>query len=140
VTPAYSLVDEIREETPRAVKLLRKAGVTRIVMVTGDRQDVAETIGALLGVDEVLAEQRPQDKLAAIKESHSSGSTIMVGMGLTTRPPWPPPGSRWVSGARRRHPRLLGLYSDMLHRGAGVYRSLGRTRAVRLRAMVRYPS
>jgi cation transport ATPase len=48
------LHDEIRAETPRALRLLRKAGVERIVMVTSDRHDVAETIGAL-GVDEVLA-------------------------------------------------------------------------------------
>jgi P-type E1-E2 ATPase len=52
---ALLLHDEIRAETPRALRLLRKAGVERIVMVTGDRHDVAETIGALLGVDEVLA-------------------------------------------------------------------------------------
>jgi heavy metal translocating P-type ATPase len=80
VVGALLLLDEIRVETPRALRLLRKAGVERIVMLTGDRRDVAETIGALLGVDEVLAEQRPQDKLAAIKASGSPGSTIMVGM------------------------------------------------------------
>jgi P-type E1-E2 ATPase len=55
-------------------------------MVTGDRRDVAEIIGALLGVDEVLAEQKPQDKLAAIKASRSSGSTIMVGDGVNDAP------------------------------------------------------
>ena len=79
-------IDEIRAETPRALRLLRKAGVERIVMVTGDRRDVAETIGALLGVDEVLAEQKPEDKLAAIKASRSTGSTIMVGDGVNDAP------------------------------------------------------
>jgi P-type E1-E2 ATPase len=83
---ALLLHDEIRAETPRALRLLRKAGVERIVMVTGDRRDVAETIGALLGVDEVLAEQKPQDKLAAIKASRSAGSTIMVGDGVNDAP------------------------------------------------------
>ena len=80
------LVDEIRLETPRALRLLRKAGVERIVMLTGDRRDVAETIGSLLGVDDVLAEQQPQDKLAAIKASHATGSTIMVGDGVNDAP------------------------------------------------------
>ena len=83
---ALLLLDEIRVETPRALRLLRKAGVERIVMVTGDRRDVAETIGALLGVDEVLAEQKPEDKLAAIKASCSDGSTIMVGDGVNDAP------------------------------------------------------
>jgi P-type E1-E2 ATPase len=83
---ALLLLDEIRVETPRALRLLRKAGVERIVMLTGDRRDVAETVGVLLGVDEVLAEQQPQDKLAAIKASRSSGSTIMVGDGVNDAP------------------------------------------------------
>jgi heavy metal translocating P-type ATPase len=83
---ALLLLDEIRVETPRALRLLRKAGVERIVMVTGDRREVAETIGALLGVDEVLAEQQPEDKLAAIKASRSAGSTIMVGDGVNDAP------------------------------------------------------
>jgi len=83
---ALLLLDEIRLETPRALRLLRKAGVERIVMLTGDRRDVAETIGALVGVDQVLAEQQPQDKLAAIKASRSSGSTIMVGDGINDAP------------------------------------------------------
>src|SRR6516225_2275183 len=83
---ALLLLDEIRLETPRALRLLRKAGVERIVMLTGDRRDVAETIGALVGVDQVLAEQQPQDKLAAIKAPRSSGSTIMVGDGINDAP------------------------------------------------------
>jgi heavy metal translocating P-type ATPase len=78
--------DEIRLETPRALRLLRKAGVERIVMLTGDRSDVAQTIGGLLGVDQVLAEQQPQDKLAAIGATHSAGSTIMVGDGVNDAP------------------------------------------------------
>jgi hypothetical protein len=56
----------------RALRRLRKAGVERIVMLTGDRRDVAET--------------QPQDKLAAIKASRSSGSTIMVGDGVNDAP------------------------------------------------------
>jgi len=45
---AILLADELRRETPRAVQSLRTAGVSRIVMVTGDRADAAETIGAAL--------------------------------------------------------------------------------------------
>jgi P-type E1-E2 ATPase len=42
VAGALLLLDEIRLETPRALRLLRKAGVEQIVMLTGDRRDVAE--------------------------------------------------------------------------------------------------
>ncbi|MFX8573895.1 hypothetical protein ABTM22_20390, partial [Acinetobacter baumannii] len=45
---ALLLGDELRRETPRAVQMLRRAGVARIVMLTGDRPDAAETIGAAL--------------------------------------------------------------------------------------------
>jgi soluble P-type ATPase len=86
VTGALLLLDEIRGETPRALRLLRKAGVERIVMLTGDRRDVAESIGSLLGVDEVRAEQQPRDKLVAINASRSSGATIMVGDGVNDAP------------------------------------------------------
>src|SRR5581483_4917364 len=48
---ALLLGDELRRETPRAVQALRTAGVARIVMVTGDRADAAETIGAALDLD-----------------------------------------------------------------------------------------
>ena len=68
---AILLADEIRPDAPRALRLLRQAGITRIVMLTGDRRDVAEAIGAALGVDEVRAEQQPQDKLSAIAEARS---------------------------------------------------------------------
>lgn len=83
---AMLLADEIRPDTPRALRLLRKAGVERVVMVTGDRTDVAETIGAALGVDQVLAEQTPEGKVAAIAAAHESGTTIMVGDGINDAP------------------------------------------------------
>src|SRR4029079_16577749 len=56
---AILLADELRRETPRAVQALRTAGVSRIVMITGDRRDAAETIGAALDLDAVLADRVP---------------------------------------------------------------------------------
>jgi heavy metal translocating P-type ATPase len=76
------LADQLRVEAPRALRLLRRAGIRRIVMLTGDRLDVAEAIGAGLGVDEVLAERTPTDKLAAIVASRETGPTVMVGDGV----------------------------------------------------------
>ena len=83
---AVLLADEIRPDSPRALRLLRQAGVSRVVMLTGDRRDVAEAIGAVLGVDEVRAEQQPGDKLAAITEARGRGVCAMVGDGVNDAP------------------------------------------------------
>ena len=52
---ALLLADELRSDTPRAIRMLREAGVARIVMVTGDRAAAAQAIGAALDLDAVLA-------------------------------------------------------------------------------------
>lgn len=83
---ALLLADEIRPETPRALRLLRKAGVNRLVMVSGDRAEVAETIAAVLGVDGVLAERSPQEKVRAVLTERTAGVTLMVGDGINDAP------------------------------------------------------
>ncbi|WOJ88957.1 heavy metal translocating P-type ATPase [Methylocapsa polymorpha] len=81
------LADELRRETPRAIQALRAAGVTRIVMVTGDRADSAETIGAALNLDAVLADRVPADKVDAVAtEQQRLHPTTMVGDGINDAP------------------------------------------------------
>jgi heavy metal translocating P-type ATPase len=137
---ALLLQDEIRPETPRALRLLRKAGVERIVMVTGDRRDVAETIGALLGVDEVLAEQKPEDKLAAIKAWHAAGSTIMVGDGVNDAPALAAADVGVAMGARgtaaSSEAAGVVLLVDRLDRLAEALRISHRSRAIAVESVV----
>ncbi len=83
---ALRLLDRIRLETPRALRLLRREGLRRIVMLTGDRADVAEWVGAVLGGLEVRAGQRPADKLDAIRAARAEGGVIMVGDGVNDAP------------------------------------------------------
>ena len=83
---ALLLADEIRRETPRAVSALRAAGVTRIVMVTGDRADTAESIGAALDLDEVLSERSPAEKVEAVACERRLARTLMVGDGINDAP------------------------------------------------------
>jgi phosphoserine phosphatase len=86
VIGALLLADELRRETPRAVQSLRVAGVRRIVMVTGDRAEAAETIGAALGLDAVLADREPADKLEAVAYEQGLHPTLMVGDGINDAP------------------------------------------------------
>jgi cation transport ATPase len=83
---ALLLGDELRRETPRAVQTLRSAGVSRIVMVTGDRADAAETIGAALDLDAVLANRVPSDKVDAVATEQRLSPTLMVGDGINDAP------------------------------------------------------
>jgi len=83
---ALLLGDELRRETPRAVQALRAAGVSRIVMLTGDRADAAETIGAALDLDAVLADRVPSDKVDAVAIEQRLHPTVMVGDGINDAP------------------------------------------------------
>jgi soluble P-type ATPase len=80
------LGDELRRETPRTVQALRTAGVKRIVMVTGDRADAAETIGSALDLDAVLADRVPSDKVDAVVVEQRLNPTVMVGDGINDAP------------------------------------------------------
>ena len=83
---AFLLEDRIRPDAPRMVRGLRDAGVRRMVLVTGDRADIAESVGRIVGVDTVLADCDPADKLDAIHEESTDAVTIMVGDGVNDAP------------------------------------------------------
>jgi len=83
---AFLLEDAIRPDSPRMVRALREAGITRVVLVTGDRADIADMVGRIVGVDTVLSDCDPADKLAAIMNESARGATIMVGDGINDAP------------------------------------------------------
>lgn len=83
---AFLLEDLIRPDAPRMVQGLRAAGVRRVVLVTGDRADMAETVGRIVGTDAVLADCDPADKLAVIVTESKGAETIMVGDGVNDAP------------------------------------------------------
>lgn len=83
---ALLLADELRSEAPRAIRLLRDAGVARIVMVTGDRAASAQTMGAALDLDSVLADRVPSDKVDAVRIEQRLNPTVMVGDGINDAP------------------------------------------------------
>ncbi len=78
--------DPVRSDAGRTIRALRKGGIRRIVMITGDRADVADTVGTVIGVDEVLAERTPAEKLDAVRLESRRAPTIMVGDGINDAP------------------------------------------------------
>jgi heavy metal translocating P-type ATPase len=80
------VTDPIRAETPAALRALRRAGIRRILLVTGDRAEVAELVGEAVGVDRVLADRSPAEKVEAIRDVGAQGRTIMVGDGINDAP------------------------------------------------------
>ena len=86
VAGALVIDDPIRPDSPRVIRTLRRAGINRVVMVTGDHPDVAESVGAALGVDRVLSESDPAEKVEAVEAEREEGVTIFVGDGLNDAP------------------------------------------------------
>lgn len=83
---ALLLADELRSDTPRAIRLMRDAGIARMVMITGDRAAAAQMIGAALDLDVVLADRAPADKVEAVRTEQRLHPTIMVGDGINDAP------------------------------------------------------
>jgi heavy metal translocating P-type ATPase len=83
---AVLLRDPLRRHAPRTVRRLRTAGLSRLVMLTGDRTEPAREVAAVLGLDEVYAEQSPADKVAAVRAERDRAVTVMVGDGVNDAP------------------------------------------------------
>ncbi|MEO6280671.1 copper-translocating P-type ATPase [Roseateles sp.] len=81
-----AIADPIKATTPRALEALKAAGV-RIVMLTGDGKTTAEAVGKQLGIDEVVAEVFPEDKVAVVQRLMKEGRVVaMAGDGVNDSP------------------------------------------------------
>lgn len=83
----FSIADQIREDAKRALADLRKNGIKKIVMLTGDNKHTAELVATELGLDEFQAELLPEDKVGFIKKLKAEGHIVaMAGDGINDAP------------------------------------------------------
>ena len=79
--------DPLREEAAEMVKRLKAAGITKVVMMTGDSERTAAAIAKRVGVDEYYAEVLPEDKANFVEKEKSEGrKVIMIGDGINDSP------------------------------------------------------
>ncbi|MEX5296649.1 copper-translocating P-type ATPase [Kocuria sp. CPCC 205268] len=120
VIGAVALEDRVRPESRAAVAALQQRGV-KVAMITGDARQVAEAVGADLGIDEVFAEVLPQDKDTKVAELQSRGMTVaMVGDGVNDAP----------ALARAEVGIAIGAGTDVAMESAGVVLAGNDPRAV----------
>lgn len=86
----YILIsDEVKEDSSKAIESLKKMGIKRIVMLTGDNKAVSDKIGASLGIDEVYSQLLPNEKVDVLEKLYADnkkGKLIFVGDGINDAP------------------------------------------------------
>ncbi len=78
--------DRVRPESRPTVQALHRAGIARVVMLTGDHPETARRIAAALGVDDFTADLLPADKVDAVRTLQGHGAVGMVGDGINDAP------------------------------------------------------
>jgi Cd2+/Zn2+-exporting ATPase len=81
-----AVADTLRPGVFEVVQKLRLMGVKKIVMLTGDHDRVAQTIGRRAGIDEVFSQLLPEEKVEAIRALKKTGRVAMVGDGINDAP------------------------------------------------------
>ena len=78
--------DKIKEQSRDALAALKKIGIKKTVMLTGDAKAAADATAKALGIDQAQAELLPEDKLARVEELIKEGTTIFAGDGINDAP------------------------------------------------------
>lgn len=80
-----ALSDTVKEDSGKAIEEMKKMGL-RVVLLTGDRKEAAETIGKSVGIETVIAGVLPEEKEAVVADLRQSGKVCMVGDGINDAP------------------------------------------------------
>jgi heavy metal translocating P-type ATPase len=140
--PAGVLVfeDTLRADATAVLRAARRAGIRRVVLVTGDQRTVAEAIAGAVGVDAVLAECSPQEKVAAVHAERRNGPVMMVGDGVNDAPALAAADIGIAMGARGAAASSEAadavVLVDRLDRVPAAMRIARRARAIALQSVV----
>jgi heavy metal translocating P-type ATPase len=131
---ALLMGDEVRAESPQAVARLRRHGIRRLLMLTGDRADAAEPIGTALDLDLVLADCTPAEKLDVVSAEQKRAAVLMVGDGINDAPALAVAHVGMAMGARGASASSqaadIVVLVDRIDRVADAYVIAKRTRAI----------
>jgi Zn2+/Cd2+-exporting ATPase len=86
VLGVLAVADVLRPDAADVIKRLKKLGVKRVAMLTGDHKRVAQAIAREAGVDEVYAQLLPEEKVRVVRELQNIGPVAMVGDGINDAP------------------------------------------------------
>jgi len=87
IAAVICIEDPLRKEASQVVEQLHRAGLSRVVMMTGDNERTAKAVAEKVGVDEYYSEVLPEDKAAFIRSEHEAGrKVIMIGDGVNDSP------------------------------------------------------
>ncbi len=80
--------DEIKNDAEKCIESLRKNGVEKVVMLSGDNKEIAESVGVKLNIDKVYSELLPEQKASILKEikNQTKGAVVYVGDGVNDSP------------------------------------------------------
>ena len=136
----FTFGDAIREDAPGTVGALRSAGVTRIVMLTGDDGAAAEKVSASLDLDAVFSDATPADKVGTVEAEKATAPTMMVGDGINDAPALAAATVGIAMGARggtaSSEAADVVVLTDRLQPVAEALRIARRTRGIALQSIV----
>ncbi|MGT2466225.1 HAD-IC family P-type ATPase [Mesorhizobium atlanticum] len=136
----FTFGDAIREDAPGTVEALRSAGVTRIVMLTGDDGAAAEKVSASLDLDAVFADATPADKVGTVEAEKAKAPSMMIGDGINDAPALAAATVGIAMGARggtaSSEAADVVVLTDRLEPVAEALRIAKRTRGIALQSII----
>lgn len=136
----FTFGDALRADAHDAIANLRSAGITRMVMLTGDDGAAAKRISSMLDLDVIVADAVPADKVATVEAEKATAPTMMVGDGINDAPALAAATVGIAMGARgataSSEAADVVVLADRLKPVAEAVRIAQRTRAIALQSIV----
>ncbi|HXX26620.1 MAG TPA: heavy metal translocating P-type ATPase [Pseudolabrys sp.] len=134
------LSDELRAGTEQLLQGLRRLGIERIVLATGDRHDVARFVAAGLSIDQVRSELTPDQKILVVLAERKNGPVMMIGDGVNDAPALAAADIGMAMGARGAAASAeaadVVLLVDQLDRVLPAIRIARRSRVIALESVI----